>query len=46
MARDEAFATYVTKTATAAGLPLLQVDGSRTIDDNAIWVATQLGLAN
>ena len=45
MARDEAFATYVTKTATAAGLPLLQVDGSRTIDDNAIWVATQLGLA-
>lgn len=45
MARDEAFAAYITQTATAAGLPLRQVDGSRTIDENAAWVATHLGFA-
>ncbi|MEZ4620705.1 MAG: hypothetical protein R2867_35060 [Caldilineaceae bacterium] len=46
MARDEAFAAYITQTATAAGLPLLTVDGSHTIVDNTTWVATQLGLTN
>ncbi|MCB0063601.1 MAG: hypothetical protein KDE19_15870 [Caldilineaceae bacterium] len=46
MARDITFATYVTQTAEQLGLPVLQVDGTHTVVDNAAWVATQLGLTH
>ncbi len=45
MARDVAFAEYVTTTTSTQGLPLLYVDGAQTIAENAAWVATQLGLS-
>lgn len=44
MARDEAFAHHVTTTAEEHNLPLLQVDGTKSIEANAAWVAGQLGL--
>jgi hypothetical protein len=45
MARDIAFADYVATTADAQGLPLLHVDGTQSIAENAAWVATQFGLS-
>lgn len=45
MARDMAFAEYVATTASAQGLPLLHVDGTTTIAENAAWVATQFDLS-
>lgn len=44
MQRDERFAHYVATTAQQHGLPLLEVDGTQTVDQNATWVATQWGL--
>lgn len=46
MARDEAFARYVARTAEEHNLPLLHVDGTQGIAENAAWVARQLGLAS
>ncbi len=45
MARDVAFADYVATTAGAQGLPLLHVDGTQSIAENAAWVAAQFGLS-
>jgi len=44
MARDAAFADHIAATTRAAELPLLRVDGSRTIEENGRWAATRLGL--
>jgi 2-phosphoglycerate kinase len=44
MARDSAFAEYVAATAKQHAVPLLWVDGTQTIAENAAWVAEQLGL--
>lgn len=44
MARDAAWARLVRTQCKAMGLPLLIVDGRRSVCDAAVWAAEQLGL--
>lgn len=45
LGRDAAFAAGVSEEATRIGLPVLRVDGSRTIEQNAAWVEGQFAFA-